>query len=87
MSITSVSSATDSSAAISAKTAQKATEAKSQEDKTAQVKQQAKQEQVKGIQVDISALAKKLASDGDTQAKEITESAAEKNSEKLNNKA
>jgi hypothetical protein len=37
--------------------------------------------------VDISKLAQKLASDGDTQAQEFRESNAEKASEKLRNKA
>jgi hypothetical protein len=37
--------------------------------------------------VDISKLAQKLASDGDTQAKEVTESGAEKATETARNKA
>ncbi|MFZ4855494.1 MAG: hypothetical protein ACOYL3_03780 [Desulfuromonadaceae bacterium] len=42
---------------------------------------------VKNIQVDISRLAQKLASDGDTQAQEAKESGAEKSSEKARGKA
>lgn len=38
-------------------------------------------------QVDISKLAQKLASDGDTQAQEVKESGAEKASEKIRSKA
>jgi hypothetical protein len=41
----------------------------------------------KPIQVDISKLAQKLASDGDTQAKEVTENGAEKATEAARKKA
>jgi hypothetical protein len=41
----------------------------------------------KPVQVDISKLAQKLASDGDTQAQEVSESGAEKSSETARGKA
>lgn len=41
----------------------------------------------KPIQVDISKLAQKLATDGDTQAQEVKESGAEKSSEVVRGKA